>query len=90
MSKLKQGIKRKGPYINLTEKLDRIDYCNGTMIKTMSRESVIDLLTTDSKKELDKYFLFDSQQILFGCSNLGCTQCSCIHFRKSIYKNTIY
>ena len=34
-TKRKQGTKRKGPYINLTEKLDRIDYCNGTEIKTI-------------------------------------------------------
>lgn len=78
-TKRKQGTKRKGPYINLTEKLDRIDYCNGTEIKT--------ILEHMKEQNMNKHFLFGSQQILYGCSNLGCTKCSCIHFRKTIYKN---
>ena len=75
---VKQGIKRKGSYINLTEKLDRVDYCSGTVIKTI----------TEHMKEqgIEKHMLFGSDQILYGCSNLGCTICSCIHFRRSIYK----
>ena len=39
------------------------------------------------EQNMNKHFLFGSQQILYGCSNLGCTKCSCIHFRKTIYKN---
>ena len=76
---IKQGVKRKGPYINLTEKLDRIDYCNGTEVKTIQEHM--------KEQNMNKHFLFGSQQILYGCSNLGCTKCSCIHFRKTIYKN---